>query len=94
MVAALIYADLGLDGAIGERGEKMSDVVGERVGVGNGFTAEGEEVGEVVVVREEVGLDFGLDFEGVGVEALDEEAEIRCGGVAQVLRGEELPDVD
>lgn len=76
----------------------MSDVVGDGVGAGNGVVAEGEEVGEVMVVGEEVGLDFRLDFEGVGVEALDEEAEIRCGewcgGVAQVLRREELPDVD
>lgn len=68
------------------------------MGAGDGVVAEGEEVGEVLVVREEVRLDFGLDLERVGVEALDEEAEIRCGqrrgGVTEVLRRQELSDVD
>lgn len=68
------------------------------MGAGDGVVAEGEEIGEVLVVREEVRLDFGLDLERVGVEALDEEAEIRCGqrrgGVTEVLRRQELSDVD
>lgn len=50
------------------------------------------------MVREEVGLDFRLNLERVGVEALDKEAEIRCGqrggGVAEILRRQELSDVD
>lgn len=33
----------------------------------------------MVVVGEEVGPDVGLDVEGVGLEALNEEAEIRGG---------------
>lgn len=50
------------------------------------------------MVIEEVGLDFGFDLEGVGFEPLDQEAEIGCGewrgGVAEVVCGEEVTDVD
>lgn len=51
-----------------------------------------------MVVREEVGLDLDLDLEGVGLEPLDEEAEIGCGEgcgwVAEVVGGEQITDVD
>ena len=52
----------------------------------------------MVVVREEVGLDLGLDLKGMGLETLDEEAEIRCGEgcgwVAEIMGGEKITDVD
>ena len=68
------------------------------MGLRNGVVGEGEEGLEVVAVGEEVGLDLGADLEGVGLEALDEEAEIGCGergaGIGEVVRGEEVSDVD
>lgn len=52
----------------------------------NSVVAEGEKGGEVVVVGEKVGADLGLDVERVGLEPLDEEAEIRCGERAGRVR--------
>lgn len=54
-------------------------MVGEAVGGGDGVGALGEEGGEVGVVGEDVVVDLGLDVEGLDLEAVDEEAEIRRG---------------
>ena len=52
----------------------------------------------MVVVRVEVRLDLVLDLKGMGLETLDEEAEIRCGErcgwVAKIMGGKKITDVD
>lgn len=64
----------------------------------NGVVAEREEAREVVAVRNDVGLNLRTDLKGLRLEALDHEAEIRCGErrvrVGEVLRREKISDVD
>lgn len=70
---------MSLNRLIGNEIDQINDIGGEIFGFGNKVGALREEGGEIGVVGEEVGSDGGFDAEGVGVEAGDEEAEIRGG---------------
>jgi len=70
-------AHLGIDRVVGEEAEDGGNIIGDLARLRNGVVTKREEAREVFVVRDKVGLHLRTDLEGLRLQALDQETEIR-----------------